>query len=421
MRKTIAFSCGLLLLFAMTGACGWSQSSQGKQTVTLPDGSRYQGDIVNNMFSGTGIYMYPNGDVYEGDFANNAMHGRGTFHFARGGTFAGEFQNNRLTKILEVSVPHVTLAGTITVEKPNEFLSLAVARAGQRIAAAVPFGVRLVDLTTGKMSTIQRDGYDIRSLRFSPDASTLFVLTGQGLSAYAAASGAVIKDGLYGDVKPVAFALSPDGKQLVLFGENGSIRMDASSLVKTSELKVPALYTVRGAQFDWLATGAIRVVVSGSLALLDPATGALKTSFAIPVGASVDSSPDGVTTVVGGGKAIVDQGVLGFYDARSGARALKADMKMDPISSVYLSPNQYAVLLIGDFEGSYLESGTKDDANLALVGGLKLYNIFQRSVAGVEGAKNQLLGIQRAALSPDARVLATAGSDGKILVYNVTW
>ena len=57
----------------------------------LPDGSRYQGQIVNGRFEGRGQLLFGNGDIYEGGFVNGLMQGRGQLKFANGDVYIGEF------------------------------------------------------------------------------------------------------------------------------------------------------------------------------------------------------------------------------------------------------------------------------------------------------------------------------------------
>lgn len=43
------------------------------------DGTRYEGDFVNNMKHGNGKLSLPDGAVYLGEFYENQMHGKGYF------------------------------------------------------------------------------------------------------------------------------------------------------------------------------------------------------------------------------------------------------------------------------------------------------------------------------------------------------
>ena len=86
-----------------------------QQTLTLEDGSSYDGTTYDDVPSGTGVLTMPNGDTYTGDFENglrhgvgtlctdthtykgtwhgNKFHGLGTLHYATGEMYDGEFSN----------------------------------------------------------------------------------------------------------------------------------------------------------------------------------------------------------------------------------------------------------------------------------------------------------------------------------------
>ena len=47
--------------------------------VTLSNGDKFKGKIVNNKKEGKGTYYYKDGSVYDGDFHNDLMEGQGTY------------------------------------------------------------------------------------------------------------------------------------------------------------------------------------------------------------------------------------------------------------------------------------------------------------------------------------------------------
>jgi hypothetical protein len=63
----------------------------GHQSYKLPNGDRYEGDVLDNQRSGKGIYHFANGDRYEGQFANDQFMGRGVMNFANGDRYEGDF------------------------------------------------------------------------------------------------------------------------------------------------------------------------------------------------------------------------------------------------------------------------------------------------------------------------------------------
>jgi len=46
---------------------------------TFGDGSRYEGQYMNDQRSGMGVYHFKNGDTYKGQFSGGAMHGMGLY------------------------------------------------------------------------------------------------------------------------------------------------------------------------------------------------------------------------------------------------------------------------------------------------------------------------------------------------------
>ena len=60
--------------------------------VVLPNGDRYEGEVIGMTRTGIGTYAFANGDRYEGEFVDNVIHGKGTQTFANGDVFSGDFQ-----------------------------------------------------------------------------------------------------------------------------------------------------------------------------------------------------------------------------------------------------------------------------------------------------------------------------------------
>jgi hypothetical protein len=57
------------------------------------DGSKYNGDYVNDSRIGKGELLFANGDRYEGDFDDNVPNGTGVYTYADGTVEKGEFSN----------------------------------------------------------------------------------------------------------------------------------------------------------------------------------------------------------------------------------------------------------------------------------------------------------------------------------------
>lgn len=62
-------------------------------TVTLPDGSQYEGELQAQRFQGAGRLEWPDGSVYIGEFQQGLMHGVGERVWADGRRYAGEFED----------------------------------------------------------------------------------------------------------------------------------------------------------------------------------------------------------------------------------------------------------------------------------------------------------------------------------------
>lgn len=65
----------------------------GRVKVTLPNGDRYEGDVVGIVRKGQGRYLFANGDRYEGGFADNRFNGNGTLTYVSGDSYVGEFRD----------------------------------------------------------------------------------------------------------------------------------------------------------------------------------------------------------------------------------------------------------------------------------------------------------------------------------------
>ena len=59
------------------------------------DGTNIQsGCLSGNCKDGQGIFAYPDGSKYEGQFLNNKFEGQGTFYFPNGDKYVGQFKEN---------------------------------------------------------------------------------------------------------------------------------------------------------------------------------------------------------------------------------------------------------------------------------------------------------------------------------------
>lgn len=77
----------------------------GSAKITFVNGV-YEGDMMNDVKEGVGVYSYKNGDVYEGSWKDNKKHGVGVYRFAGGrGFYKGTWVNGLKDNIgiLEIS------------------------------------------------------------------------------------------------------------------------------------------------------------------------------------------------------------------------------------------------------------------------------------------------------------------------------
>jgi hypothetical protein len=61
-------------------------------TITLSDGSKCEGDIINGILHGQAQCNYINKGRYSGNFEDGKFDGLGIYTFADGSTYIGEFK-----------------------------------------------------------------------------------------------------------------------------------------------------------------------------------------------------------------------------------------------------------------------------------------------------------------------------------------
>ena len=70
-------------------------SKQKSRTrVVLPNGDRYEGEVIGVTRTGNGLYIFANGDKYEGEFLDDFFHGKGTQTFVSGDVYTGDFRRS---------------------------------------------------------------------------------------------------------------------------------------------------------------------------------------------------------------------------------------------------------------------------------------------------------------------------------------
>lgn len=68
----------------------------GRVKCNYEGGDNYEGNFVNGLPDGTGVYVYANGDRYEGNFRKGVPNGRGTFIFKDDARYTGVFQDGTM-------------------------------------------------------------------------------------------------------------------------------------------------------------------------------------------------------------------------------------------------------------------------------------------------------------------------------------
>ncbi|MDP7389746.1 MAG: hypothetical protein QF806_06395, partial [Pseudomonadales bacterium] len=71
--------------------CLWSFCAHSAE-VTLANGDRYEGEVVDGALNGSVTYIWAGGDRYEGEFLNDQPDGSGTYRWVDGRIYTGEFQ-----------------------------------------------------------------------------------------------------------------------------------------------------------------------------------------------------------------------------------------------------------------------------------------------------------------------------------------
>lgn len=59
--------------------------------MTWPDTKSYDGEFVNNLMHGYGLFLWPNGNRYEGNFTDDKKNGKGCFTWPDGRIYDGDW------------------------------------------------------------------------------------------------------------------------------------------------------------------------------------------------------------------------------------------------------------------------------------------------------------------------------------------
>lgn len=69
----------------------------GQGELIWQDGGRYLGHFTQGMMNGSGEVWENNGDYYQGSFKDGMMHGAGRYEFTDGSVYQGEFKHNQMS------------------------------------------------------------------------------------------------------------------------------------------------------------------------------------------------------------------------------------------------------------------------------------------------------------------------------------
>jgi hypothetical protein len=71
-----------------------SNNKKDSYILSYTNGDKYEGEVLNGVREGHGIYYYHNGDKYEGWWQNNKKHGMGTLYYKDGNLYIGQWRNS---------------------------------------------------------------------------------------------------------------------------------------------------------------------------------------------------------------------------------------------------------------------------------------------------------------------------------------
>ncbi|MBV9541742.1 MAG: hypothetical protein JO167_10795, partial [Alphaproteobacteria bacterium] len=92
---TKAAIAALLFVCAVDNANGAANTAPQAGEITLPDGSRYTGEIVDAAPNGKGVLFNGAGDRFTGTFKNGQLHGHGTVVWANGDRYDGDWKDGK--------------------------------------------------------------------------------------------------------------------------------------------------------------------------------------------------------------------------------------------------------------------------------------------------------------------------------------
>ena len=97
MLTAFLFTIITCIMFSGITYAGSTMSAPTSQVLLIySNGDRYEGDFINGMFHGKGVFIWANGDRYEGNFFLNKRTGIGIYSWPNGERYEGQFVDGKL-------------------------------------------------------------------------------------------------------------------------------------------------------------------------------------------------------------------------------------------------------------------------------------------------------------------------------------
>lgn len=279
----------------------------------------------------------------------------------------------------------------VPIEHKSPVLCLAWSADGRRLATGTHDGtIRIGEAATGKELHSLATGHPVAGMAFSPDGGTLAIAqVGQTMSAWEVATGKRLRTGGFPNYKPDQLAFTSDGQSVVAagIGEFVQWRMNGGA---------------SGSKSGVLADGCATVSPDGRLSAWSDGKGLLRVreyepqnrTMTLQVGSarSIAFGPEGKRLAVGD-----DQGVH-LWDWTAQKKTTTLTELKRPAVKLSISADGQSLAALAD-DGTSLRLWDLKD------------NRSRRQI-------NHPGRVAALALSPNGKLLATTGTDGKVHLWN---